>query len=197
MTPARETSAAPRRIGTDSLLVLMTDALDGSLTPAGARVGLRPVTPEDGEFLLAVYASTREEELAQVPWSPEQKLQFLLMQSEAQRREYEARYPDAQYDVILLDGRPVGRIWIGRDEEQIRLLDIALLPEARGRGVGTVLVGQLIEEAGRTGRALRHMVFVLNTGALRFYERYGFVVIEDVGAYKHMEWTGSQSAVDS
>ena len=167
----------------------MTDAAtEEGRTASGGRVSLRAVTPEDDEFLLAVYAGTREEELAQVPWTPEQKEAFLRMQFEAQRRDYNARYPDAEYHVILLDGRPDGRLWVDRNSERILLLDIALLPEARNRGVGSLVVGGLIEEARRRGRALRHMVFVLNTGARRFYERHGFVVIEDLGAYQHMEW---------
>ena len=158
--------------------------------PGGGRVALRPVAAGDEEFLLSVYASTREQELAQVPWSEEQKTAFLRQQSEAQRREYDVRYPEAEYDVILLDGRPVGRLWIGRDEEQIRLLDIALLPEAQRKGVGAALLSRLVEEARATGRKLRHMVFIMNEGARRFYERHGFVVFEDLGGYLHMEWRG-------
>jgi len=90
--------------------------------------------------------------------------------------------------VITIDDRPAGRIWIGRDSEQIRLLDIALLPEFQNRGAGTILLRRLIEEAREAGKPLRHMVFVLNNDADRFYERLGFVVIEEFGAYKHMEW---------
>jgi ribosomal protein S18 acetylase RimI-like enzyme len=156
--------------------------------PGGGVVSLRPVAPADEEFLLGVYASTRADELAQVTWSAEQKAAFVRMQFDAQRRDYDVRYPDAEYDVILLDARPVGRLWIGRDDEQIRLLDIALLPEAQNRGVGGALVRQLIAEARQTGKSLRHMVFVLNPDAQRFYERLGFRVFEEVGAYRHMEW---------
>jgi len=156
--------------------------------PGGGVVSLRAAGSDDEEFLLDVYASTRADELAQVAWSAEQKAAFLRMQFDAQRREYDARYPEAEYDVILLDARPTGRLWIGRDDEQIRLLDIALLPEAQNRGVGGALVGRLIEEARRTGQKLRHMVFVLNPDAQRFYERLGFRVFEEVGAYRHMEW---------
>lgn len=163
----------------------------GIALPGGGRVALRAVGPGDEEFLLAVYASTREQELAQVNWPEELKRAFLRQQSEAQRREYESRYPEAEYDVILLDGRAVGRLWVGRGEEEMRLLDIALLPDARGRGVGAALVTRLIEEARATGTRLRHMVFVMNEGARRFYERHGFVVFEEVGgAYLHMEWRG-------
>ena len=155
--------------------------------PGGAVVSLRPVCADDEEFLLAVYASTRADELAQVPWSEAQKAAFVRMQFDAQRRDYDARFPAAEYDVLLLDARPVGRLWLGRDDEQIRLLDIALLPEAQKRGVGSAILERLIEEARQTGKILRHMVFVLNPDAQRFYERLGFRVFEEVGAYRHME----------
>src|SRR5713226_1578385 len=100
----------------------------------GGRMALRPVTDEDEEFLLSVYASTRADELAQVPWADEQKRQFLKWQFDLQRREYNARYPDADYCVILIDERPAGRIWIAREDQEIRLLDIAILPEFQNRG---------------------------------------------------------------
>jgi ribosomal protein S18 acetylase RimI-like enzyme len=156
--------------------------------PDGSIVSLRKVTPEDDDFLLQVYASTREEELAQAQWAEGQKERFLRWQFQLQRREYDARFPDAKYDVILVDGVPAGRIWVGQDEQQIRLLDIGILPEFQNRGVGTVLIKMLIEQAKRENKALRHMVFVLNNNAQRFYERLGFVMIEDLDAYKHMEW---------
>ncbi|MDT5157785.1 MAG: hypothetical protein QOC99_1323 [Acidobacteriota bacterium] len=155
----------------------------------GRRVSLRPATLEDYEDLVRVYASTRAGELAQVAWwDDEQKLAFCRSQYDAQKAEYEAVYPRTEYDVILLDGRTAGRIWVARDEEEIRLLDIALLPEAQRQGVGAALVGALIEEARSTARRLRHMVFVLNTDARRFYERLGFQVFEEIGAYVHMQW---------
>jgi GNAT superfamily N-acetyltransferase len=156
--------------------------------PGGDALTLRRVGPEDEEFLVALYGSTREEELAQVEWAEGQKDRFLRWQYELQRSEYQTRFPDADYYIVVMDDRPAGRIWIGRDEQQIRLLDIALLPEFQNRGAGTLLIRHLIGEASVAGKPLRHMVFVLNSDAHRFYERLGFVVIEDLGAYKHMEW---------
>ena len=155
---------------------------------AGNALTLRRARTDDEEFLLALYGSTREEELAQVEWAEGQKEQFVRWQYELQRSEYQTRFPDADYYVVLLDDRPAGRIWIGRDQEQIRLLDIALLPEFQNRGAGTLLLRHLMDEASLSGKPLRHMVFVLNSDAHRFYERLGFVVIDDLGAYKHMEW---------
>ena len=159
--------------------------------PGGETVTLRAVTAGDDEFLLAVYAITRADELAQVEWGEGQKELFVRWQFDLQRREYDARFPDARYQLILIDGEPAGRIWVGEDEEQIRLLDIALLPQFQKRGAGTVLLRELMKEAARAGKLLRHMVFVLNNDAHRFYERLGFVVIEDLGAYKHMEYRPS------
>jgi GNAT superfamily N-acetyltransferase len=160
-----------------------------SLTAGGA-ITLRLAAPEDDPFLVALYGSTRAEELAQVEWEDGQKEVFVKWQFDLQHREYYTRFPDAEYRLILVDNHPAGRIWIGRDTEQIRLLDIALLPEFQNRGVGTVLIRWLIDEARSSGKALRHMVYVLNNDAERFYERLGFAMIEDLGAYKHMEWRG-------
>src|SRR5262245_51287057 len=110
----------------------------------GGTVELRPVSESDNEFLLSVYASTREDELAQVEWADGQKEIFLRWQFDMQRREYNTRFPDADYRVIVIDQQPAGRIWIGSDNEQIRVLDIALLPQFQNRGVGTALLQRLM-----------------------------------------------------
>jgi GNAT superfamily N-acetyltransferase len=159
--------------------------------PDGGKLTLQSVTPEDEPFLVALYESTRDEELGQATWAEGQREVFVRWQFDMQRREYDARFPDARYQLIMIDGEPAGRIWTGADEEQIRLLDIALLPQFQRRGVGTILLRDLMKEADDAGKFLRHMVFVLNNDAHRFYERLGFVVIEDVGAYKHMEYRPS------
>jgi GNAT superfamily N-acetyltransferase len=165
--------------------------------PRGGILSLRPVTASDDDFLLAVYDSTRAEELAQAEWQEGQREAFLKWQFDLQRREYDVRFPDARYYLILIDGQPAGRIWIGQDSEQIRLLDIALLPEFQNRGGGTILLRELIDEAGRAGKPRRHLVFVLNNDAHRFYERLGFNMIDDLGAYKHMEWKAGSTTEDA
>ena len=172
------------------------DSKGAKLSPAEERdVTLRPVTPEDEEFLYEVYASSREDELAQAEWPEGMKEAFLRMQLAAQRKEYEQRYPAAEYAVVLVGGRPAGRIWIARPGDEIHLLDIALLPEFQNGGVGTVLLRRLMDEAAVVGLPLRHYVFILNTEALRFYERLGFEVIgESGGAYKYMEWDPRREA---
>ena len=156
-------------------------------------VSLRPVTADDKEFLISVYGGTRARELAQVQWEEGQKDAFIRWQFEMQQKEYETRFPDARYDVILVDGVPAGRIWVGVDDKQIRLLDIAVMEQFQNRGVGTILLRRLMDEAAQANKSLRHMVFVLNDNAHRFYERLGFTVIEDLGGYKHMEWVPGQT----
>ncbi len=160
--------------------------------PGGDILKLRAAGQDDEAFLLSVYASTREQELSQVQWQEGQREAFLKWQFEMQRREYDARFPAAEYNVVLINSQRAGRMWIGRDKDEIRLLDIALLPEFQKRGAGTILLQRLINEAAASQKPLRHMVFVLNDNAHRFYERLGFVVIEDIGAYKHMEWKSSE-----
>jgi len=166
---------------------------DSASKESPVSIALRPVTPADREFLLSVYADTREQELSQVQWEEGQKEAFVRWQFERQDEEYNQRYPNARYQVILVDGVPAGRIWIGTDDKQIRLLDIALLQQFQNRGVGSHLLRQLIAEASEAKKPLRHMVFMLNDNAFRFYERLGFVTIEDIGGYKHMEWRPDQS----
>ena len=168
-------------------MLMSIDEFEFSL-PRGGTLTLRPVIDSDEEFLLSVYASTRADELGQVQWPEGQQEIFLRWQFDMQRRQYEARFPEAEYYIILVNDEAAGRIWIGRDAEQIRLLDIALVPEFQNRGAGTLLLGALIDEAKTANKPLRHMVFMLNNDAHRFYERLGFLVIEDLGAYKHMEW---------
>lgn len=157
--------------------------------PFESLIELRPVVAYDDAFLLRVYASTRADELAQVPWSDEQKREFVEMQYRAQTADYQERFPGTDHSIIVVDGVPVGRIWVGRWDDEIRLLDITILPDRRDRGTGGVLLAELIDEARTAGKPLRHSVFKSNEAALRFYRRLGFEVLEDFEIYVLMEWT--------
>ena len=151
-------------------------------------IELRPVAADDREFLFRVYAGTRDD-VAAAPLSDAERTAFLEMQFNAQRSDYTTRFPEAEHSIIVVDGRDVGRIWIDRRRDEIRLLDIALLPEWRNRRTGRVLLQNLIDEARDLQLPLRHSVYKTNTGALRFYRRLGFEVIEDFEMYVLMEWT--------
>jgi ribosomal protein S18 acetylase RimI-like enzyme len=149
-------------------------------------ITLRPVAEGDESFLYQVYASTRQEELAPVPWTEAQKAAFLRMQFEAQRRHYRENYPDAAFLVILRGGRPAGRLYVDRRPEGIRIIDIALLPEHRGVGIGTALLAEILAEGDREGKPVSLHVEHFNP-ALRLYERLGFRRIEDTGVYYLLE----------
>jgi ribosomal protein S18 acetylase RimI-like enzyme len=148
-------------------------------------VSRRAATPSDREFLLAVYASTRADELAQVPWDEETKRAFVAQQFVAQDTDYRRNYPNASFDVILAGGEPAGRLYVDRRDAEIHILDIALLPAFRGRGIGTAFLRQLMEEADTAGKPLTIHV-ELNNPARRLYERLGFGEVEQGGVYALM-----------
>jgi ribosomal protein S18 acetylase RimI-like enzyme len=153
-----------------------------------AGISLRQATAQDAEFFYRLYASTRWEELAQTNWSDEQKAQFCAMQFHAQTADYGANYPHAQFSVIERQGEPAGRLIVDRRERAIHIIDIALIPEMRGQGTGTHLLGELMNEATLAGQPLSIHVETFNP-ALRLYQRLGFRPIEDKGVYLLMEWT--------
>jgi ribosomal protein S18 acetylase RimI-like enzyme len=149
-------------------------------------VTLRPVELGDEGFLYTVYASTRLEELAQTGWSEPQKETFLRQQFEAQSRYYRENYRGASFEVILADGSPIGRLYVARWPEEIRIVDIALLPEYRGAGIGTKLLEDLISESEASAKPLSIHVERFNP-ALRLYWRLGFREVSDKGIYLLME----------
>ncbi len=148
---------------------------------------LRAATPEDEQFLRAVYAGTRAEELARVPWSNEQKRAFTDMQFAAQDAHYRQHYPTAQYSIIEVQGAPAGRLYVDRCKNEIRVIDIALLPDHRRAGIGTKLLRELQDEARTAGKTLTIHVEKFNP-ALNLYHRLGFQQIEDKGVYLFLEW---------
>ena len=151
-----------------------------------AVIELLPVAEDDREFLYRVYASTRADELAAVPWDRAQKEAFLRAQFDAQDRWYHEQYTRVTYDVIAIDGEPAGRLYVRRGDTEIRIVDIALLPEHRGRGVGTSLLRALLAEADAADKRITIHVERTNP-ALRFYQRLGFSVAEDKGVYLFMQ----------
>lgn len=157
-------------------------------------VTLRPATQDDEALLRAVYASTRANELALTNWSAEQKDEFCRMQFDAQDRHYRLHYPGAEFLIIDRDGAPSGRLYVERGPRGIRILDIALLPEHCGAGIGTRLLGELQAEAAATGKTVTIHVEKFNP-ALRLYQRLGFRQIEDQGVYLLMEWRGDGSRI--
>ena len=147
---------------------------------------LRPVGDDDRAFLVDLYASTREEELDQIEWAPGAKRAFVEQQFAAQDAHYRANYPGATLDVIEVDGAPAGRLYVHRGPSDIRIMDIALAPDFRGRGIGTSLLRSLMEEADASGRKLSIHV-EMNNPARSLYDRLGFRPAGEHGVYVLME----------
>jgi GNAT superfamily N-acetyltransferase len=148
--------------------------------PAG--IAFRPVVDGDLPLLQSLYATVRREELAPVPWSDEQKRAFLDQQCVLQHQHYVANYPGADLLLVLRGGEPIGRIYVFRSAREIRLMDIALFDPERGKGLGTALLQELLDEARRTERRLTLHVEPDNP-AQRLYRRLGFELIENRGVY--------------
>ena len=151
-------------------------------------IRLRPVTPDDESFLLEVYASTRADEMALLPWPDEQKQAFVLTQFSAQQQHYQKTYPDANHDIILFNDRMVGRLYVARLGTEIRIVDITIHPRDRNRGIGSNLLGRLVVEASVCGKPLRIYVESFNP-SLRMFERLGFSRTDEQGIHVLMEWS--------
>jgi GNAT superfamily N-acetyltransferase len=156
---------------------------------AAGKITLRPVQDSDDEFLLKVYGSTREQELAQVPWTAEQKQQFVRMQWEAQKSHYAAQHPNATHEIICLEGGEAGRLYLDRTGEKFHILDITLLREHRNRGAGSFLLGQIMAEAKEAGKPVSIFVETFNP-SLRLFQRLGFTPIQQEGFHLLMQCAG-------
>lgn len=156
-----------------------------------------PAGPADRDTLRRIYASTREEELATTDWGGEQRRVFIEQQFSAQDLYYREYYVSARFDLIQVDGEAVGRLYVDRDQErfpgEIRLMEITVLPEHRGRGVGSQVLQDLMDEAREQGRMLTIHVERFNR-ALSLYGRLGFRQLEDKGVYLLLGWSAEPPA---
>lgn len=151
-------------------------------------IAYRAARDEDVDFLGAVYASTRTEELAQTGWPAEQQQAFLRQQHQAQHNYYASVYPEAERLVIERGGGGIGRLYLAEWPNNLRIVDVALLPEARGGGLGEAIIRDIGADAASRGKKVSIHVEKFNP-ARRLYLRLGFVAVEDKGVYELMEWT--------
>ena len=148
---------------------------------------MRPITPADEGPLRTIYASTREDELARTGWLPTQREAFLRQQFDAQHRWYQTHFAGGDFDLILERGEPVGRLYVYRQAHDLNVIDIALLPAHRGRGLGTFLMRAVLAEAARDGQTVSLHVEVFNR-ARTLYDQLGFRPVGEEGVYVGMRW---------
>ena len=160
---------------------------------AACGLGFRPITDADLPFLTRLYGATRAQELAPLSWTPAQKAAFIDMQFRAQHAHYRQHYPTAEFLAILRADEPAGRLYLDRWAREHRVVDIALMPEHCGQGLGTALMGDILDEAAAAGKCVTIHV-EKNNPAKRLYRRLGFAAVEDKGIYDMMRWTATDRA---
>jgi ribosomal protein S18 acetylase RimI-like enzyme len=149
---------------------------------------LRDLQAGDEAALFQLFATVRGEELGMERWEPELRDRMLRIQFDAQRRSYREQFPDANEQLILRDGSPIGWVIVDRSRPELHGVDIALLADARQQGIGTRVIQALQEEAAAEGRPMDISVQRLNVRALALYRRLGFRAIRDNGVHIVMEW---------
>ena len=168
----------------------MTDLLPTSYRG----VMLRRVKENDSELLYPVFASSRTDLLAVVEdWDEAQQNVFVRFQFKAQQDQYRSNYPDAHFNIIILASEVIGYIHTAQGDE-IRLIDVTLLPRHRNRGIGQALIQDLLDKGERLQK---HVSLHVQHGnpARRLYARLGFIETGEQGIYKRMEWRPSSSSV--
>jgi ribosomal protein S18 acetylase RimI-like enzyme len=149
---------------------------------------LRDAQAADRAFLLALYASTRADELERSGWPPETQRVFVQMQYDAQHADYSRRHPDSRCQIIELLNCPIGRLWVACDSRSLTILDISVIPSLQGRGIGTDCMHRVLRRA-REARLDVELQVVTDNPARRLYERLGFRAIGDPGVRQAMTWT--------
>ncbi len=151
-------------------------------------LAVRPALPQDEIFLYELYVAIRGPLFALALITPAQREFLLRMQFRAQMAGYTEQFPNSCYHVVLLDSKPVGRLWVAPGEREFLLVDIGIHPSVQSKGLGTVLVQRLQQEAQRQKLPIRSRVERTNAGSLRFHRRLGFRIIrEDLMQY-YLEW---------
>ncbi len=165
----------------------------GNAMTADAAITLRDALPSDRAFLLALYASTRADEFAQFGWPVEMERAFMQMQFEAQRGDYERKHPGALCQVIELRRCPIGRLWVAQDARSLTVLDISLIDDLRGQGIGTDCLQRVQRRAAAAGLDVELQV-VLGNPAQHLYERLGFRSVGESGVRQAMVWQPAPDA---
>lgn len=157
------------------------------LSPIGGQVAFRVIHATDTAFLFRVYASTRDWEFRLTTWSEADKADFLRRQFDLQDRHYEQAFPTAVRRIVTLDGVDVGRLYVQRQDDCLRIIEFSFLPEARGRGIGTDILRSLLNEA-HGGKVPVRLSVERGSPAVRLYQRHGFQVTGQAGHHLALEW---------
>lgn len=154
-------------------------------------ITFKPLQNSDEDFIERLYRSTREKELSTTNWPEDQKQRFVRMQLMAQMAEYSAKYRNGNFRIILYKKKPAGRLFLFESPDEIRVIDISLLPEFKGKGIAKKILSDLIESAGKNNKKISLHVSRDNVPAKKLYEGLGFKKLSELGMYDYMEWNVS------
>lgn len=145
------------------------------------------------EFLFRVYASVRADEMAMVPWTEEQKTAFVRSQFQSQHEYYTAHYPEGEFLKVEMDGQPVGRLYQMEMDDHFHIIELTVLPEFRGRGIGTTLLTAILEKSEKPVRVYLESF----NKFVALFERLGFRIVEGDGLYNLWEAPGNAGAANA
>jgi len=148
----------------------------------------RPERAEDADFRFRLFWESRPPEFALLGLAPAAMEQLMRQQFHAQTVSYRNDFPTARFDIIELDGRPIGRIVVDRSDTRVLIVDQAIVPELRNRGIGTAVMRAAMEDARTAGLPVRLHVASTNDPSLRLYLRLGFRPFEETPMYLELEW---------
>jgi GNAT superfamily N-acetyltransferase len=151
-------------------------------------LAVRPALAQDEIFLYELYVALRGPLFALAPITGEQREHLLRMQFRAQISSYTQQFPNSCYHVVLLDSKPVGRLWVAPVDRAFLLVDIAIHPSVQSKGLGTVLVQRLQQEAEKAKLPIQSTVDRFNPGSLKFHQRLGFQIVREDLLQYYMEW---------
>jgi ribosomal protein S18 acetylase RimI-like enzyme len=151
-------------------------------------LAVRPALPQDEIFMYELYSAIRKPEFAQAALTPNQLEHLIRLQFRGQLSSYTQNYPNSCYHIILVDSKPVGRLWVAPGDREFHLVDIAVHPSLQSKGIGTVLVQRLQQEARRAQLPITSCVSKFNAGSIRFHKRLGFIIIREDEINYYMQW---------
>lgn len=143
------------------------------------KLSFPPITRSDEAFLFALYASTRADEMALVPWSNEQKTVFLQSQFQAQHNHYLSEYPHGKFQTINSDNQKIGRLYVCDLENEIQIIDLTILPEFRGQGIGAQIITNILQTAEKPVQIYLESF----NRSINLFTRLGFQIIGEEGIY--------------
>jgi len=145
---------------------------------------LKSANDDDDKFLREVFFDSRRVELEFSGLPLEQINSLLSMQYAAQKQSYKASFPNSHQFIVKIDNKKAGQLLINSEQTAVKIIDIAVLSDFRGKGIGSFLLEKLKSDY----EMINLMVFKMNFGAIRLYEKHGFIVTADTGSYLEMEW---------